>query len=660
MSKRHSRPAVLAWNRLVLGAAVSSLSLSSALAQAGADALPPVFVSASRFASDPAFAPIGATVISAEEIRASGADNASEAVRKIGGVYGRQNATGSPDFSLDLRGFGSFSDQNMVVLVDGIRLSENEQAIALLSSIPIESVERIEIVRGGSSVLYGEGATGGTIQVITKRPQKNSVSGSLLAGAGNFGHRELRASASRGWEELSLDINAGTRRADNYRDNNESQQDNLSAGLQWANKQSRVGARIDASRQDSRLAGALTLAQFEANPRQTVTPDDFGSFDTDRYTLFGEHRIGGLELAAELSHREKVAEATFVSAFGTFASKANSRGTQFSPRLRWLSGSGGWHNELVAGIDLSRWERRTDATFGGFPASDADVQQKSRALYVRDEIRAGKARVALGARRETFERDFTDPLAFATTAYNREDTLNAWELQGSYALLPKLDVFAKAGKSYRMPNVDDNAFTPLANQPLQPQTSRDAELGMSLGDAQKKVTLKWFQHRLKNEILFDPNQFVNVNLDPTRRRGLEIEGAAQLATSLRLSLHLQHVQAEFTGGANAGREMVLVPENTAALRLNWEPGQGHAVNAGVQWADSQRYGNDFDNTCAARIPSYVTLDARYAYRTGAWEFALAGTNLADREYFSTAFGACQNGIYPDMGRQIKASARLSF
>jgi iron complex outermembrane receptor protein len=292
--------------------------------------------------------------------------------------------------------------------------------------------------------------------------------------------------------------------------------------------------------------------------------------------------------------------------------------------------------------------------------SNAEATQRSRALYVRDEIRAGKARVAAGARREFFDKDFNDPLGFPTTTYNSANALTAWELQGSYALMSKLDVFAKAGKSYRMPNVDDNAFTPQANQPLQPQTSRDTELGMSLGDAQRKVTVKWFQHRLKNEILFDPNQFANVNLDPTRRQGVEIEGAAQLASSLRLSVNLQHVEAEFTGGPNAGREVVLVPRNTAALRLNWEPGAGHIVNAGVQWADSQRYGGDFNNGCAARIPSYATLDARYAYRTGAWEFALAGTNLADRQYFSTAFGACQNGIYPDMGRQIKASARLSF
>jgi iron complex outermembrane receptor protein len=673
MMTSYYRSANPVWASLAIGASVSILSLSPALAQSRTnETLPPVLVSTSRFASDPASAPVGATIIRAEEIQASGIGNVNEAVRKLGGVYGRQSFTGTQDFSLDLRGFGGAGDQNLVVMVDGVRLSDNEQVVALLSSIPIETVERIEIVRGGSSVLYGEGATGGTIQVITKRPQKNSLHGAVQAEAGSFGHRELRASLARGWENISVDINASTQRADNYRANSKSQQDNFSAGAQWADRQTRFGARVDVARQDARFPGSLTLAQFQADPRQATTPNDFGSYDTDRYTVFGEHRIGGLELAAELSHREKKAESTFVGLFGAFVSRADSRVTQFSPRARYLSAWNGWNNELVAGIDLAHWERQTVSNAGGFPAADADAKQRSRAVYLRNEIRAGAARLAIGARRESFDKNFSDPLASPTSQYATSDTLNAWEVQGAYAVLPKLDVFAKAGRSYRMPNVDDNGFTPVANQALLPQTSRDLEIGATAGDADNKLSAKIFRHRLKNEIMFDPtspNPFsvffpgsvgANVNLAPTERKGIELEGTLRLASAWALKANLQHVSAEFTDGPNAGREVVLVPHNTAALRLNWQPGTGHSANIGVQWADSQRYGGDFTNSCTARIPSYATLDARYAYRTGPWEFALAGSNLADRDFFSNAFGTCQSGIYPEAGRQIKASVRVSF
>jgi iron complex outermembrane receptor protein len=635
----------------------------SQLQPANERTLAPVLVTSSRFAADPAFMPIGATVVTAEEIREAGIGNVNEAIRKLGGVYGRQSANGTQDFSLDLRGFGETGNQNLVILVDGIRLSENELSNALLSSVPIESVERIEIVRGGSSVLYGEGATGGTIQIITKRGARQGLHGTVVGEVGTLGHRELRASATQGWGGFALDANVGLQRADNFRDNNEVRQKNFSGGMQWGSNQGRIGARLDLARQDSRLPGALSLEQFRANPRQTLTPDDFGSIDTDRATLFAERRFGDLELAAELSHREKTTRAHFASAFGDFDSEANSRVTQLSPRLRYLSNHGALKNELVAGLDFARWSRDTDSSFGGFPSSDAEGKQKSRAIYLRDEVRIGDWRVAAGARREHFDQRLADPLAFPALAADAGRSLNAWELQGSYALTPKAELFAKAGRSYRVANVDENSLTRAANQVLQPQTSRDLELGAALGDTSRKLTVRLFRHRLKNEIFFDPTVGAfgaNSNLDPTRRQGVELEAWLKLATAFALSANLQHVSAKFIDGPNAGREIALVPRNTAALRLNWLPGGAQSADVGVQWVDAQRYGGDFSNTCSSRMPSYATLDARYAVRVGVWEFALSGTNLADRDYFSNAFGACRSGIYPDAGRQLKVSLRRDF
>ncbi|MFS2117329.1 TonB-dependent receptor plug domain-containing protein, partial [Herbaspirillum frisingense] len=184
-------PASHGGQRPLFALSLGSTLILSALAQASlaatgtpaidpAAALAPVVVSASRFPNDPTFPPVAATVITAEQIREAGIDNANEAIRKLGGVYGRQSLAGPKDFPLDLRGFGTNGDQNMVVLLDGVRISENELSTPLLSSIPIENIERIEIVRGGSSVLYGSGATGGTIQIITRRPQANSGHGTVV------------------------------------------------------------------------------------------------------------------------------------------------------------------------------------------------------------------------------------------------------------------------------------------------------------------------------------------------------------------------------------------------------------------------------------------------------------------------------------------------
>jgi iron complex outermembrane receptor protein len=104
---------------------------------------------------------------------------------------------------------------------------------------------------------------------------------------------------------------------------------------------------------------------------------------------------------------------------------------------------------------------------------------------------------------------------------------------------------------------------------------------------------------------------------------------------------------------------VLVPKNVATARLAWQPTGNQTFDAGAQWVDRQRYGSDFDNSCTAHIPAYVTFDARYALKLGRWELAASGLNLADRHYFSNAFG-CQSGIYPSDGRQMKLSARYEF
>jgi len=618
------------------------------------ETLAPVVVTAARF---PATAtPIGATVITADQIRTSGVADVNAAIRKIGGVFGRQSLDGSPDFSLDLRGFGTNSAQNVVVMVDGVRLNENELASTVLSGISIDTVERIEITRGGSSVLYGDGATGGVIQIFTRRPSGSGTRGSLFAEAGRFDARDLRASIAHGTGPWSFDAAVTDRRTDNYRDNNRYEQTSFSGGVQYAYASNgRAGLRFESSRSDSRLPGSLTDAQFQSIPTQSSTPDDFGSLDTDRLSAFVEHRIGAIELAAELSHRKRDVKSTY-SGFG---SRYESEQTQFSPRLRHTAMLGDKRNEFVTGIDLTRWDRQVTS---GFSAGDAT--QDSNAIYVRDELTWNaphNARLAIGARHERFDKDYTDPLAF-TAPEDTEQSVNAFTVEGSIDVAPEVTAFAKAGRSYRIANIDENSYRATTGV-LAPQTSRDLELGLAFGNDARKATARVFRHRLTNEIFFDPTLAggfgINTNLDPTRRQGVELEGNALLASNLRLTGAWQYVQSEFRDGPNAGREMVLVPKHVVTTRLAWTPGNGQTADIGAQWVASQRFGNDFANSCSARVPSYTTVDARYARRFGPWEASVSGLNLLDRQHYSYAF-SCRSGIYPSDGRQMKVSLRYDF
>lgn len=663
MTSPFAKRRVPALTPLALSLFIAPAVHAAAPETAAAAQLPAVTITGARFASDPRLGAIGATVITAEDIRRAGADDVNQAIRKIGGVYGRQSLDGSPDFGLDLRGFGSNSSQNMVVMLDGVRLSENELGAPVLSSISIETVERIEIIRGGASVLFGEGASGGVIHIITKRPVAGARRAMLRAEMGRFSQVDLRASVAQSWDGFAFDAAVGRQSTDNYRDHNAFEQNTFSGGVQWSYRGGRTGVRFDVARQDMELPGALTMAAFRTTPKQESTPEDIGALDAERITAFSEYRLGSMDLAAELSHRTKKVEAVYhymndgVRIVSPLA--YDSKQTQFSPRLRHLSNVNGMVNEIVAGIDLIRWNRVTEASY-----SNADATQTSRAVYLRDELKFGgehNARVALGARRERFDKEFTDERGFAKPDDTRQ-TLNAWELQGSFDAARNVNLYAKAGRSFRMANADENSYRDSPGV-LKPQTSRDLELGVALGDAKVGVGARVFRHKLTDEIFFDPTQNfgygANSNLDPTERKGVEIDGHALLGGGWRISGNVQHVLARFTEGVNAGREMVLVPKNVVSTRLAWVPGTGHSADIGVQWVDRQRYGGDFSNSCSTRMPSYATVDARYARQVGPWEFSVTGRNLGDKQYFSNAFG-CRSGIYPSDGRQLKVAARYDF
>jgi iron complex outermembrane receptor protein len=640
------------------------LTLSTGAARAQDDIPSTVVVTGARFPSVATLRPIGATVITQEDIRRAGASDVNGAIRKIGGVYGRQSLDASPDFALDLRGFGTNSAQNVVIMVDGVRLNENELANTVLSTIPIDTVERIEITRGGGSVLYGEGATGGVIQITTRRNVAPGLHGSVFAEGGSFHEHDVRASLSQTAGDVSADIAVARQGSNNYRRNSDFDQTTASLNVQTRFTGGRAGIHVESARQDTRLPGSLSLAQFEADPRMASTPDDFGSLNTDRANVFAEYRLGAVDLAADLSHRERNVRSNYLS-FGS-TNAYDGRQDQFSPRARWLSDVGGMLNELVGGLDFTRWKRKTTSSF-----SSADASQSSKAAYVRDELRfdpAHDGRIALGARHENFDKAVVDVLG-GVAREDRSQSQNAWEAQASYRVHPLVDVYAKAGQSYRVANADENGFRSSVDI-LKAQTSHDLELGTTLrhapGDDSRTVTARVFRHRLDNEIFYDPtvkNAFgglgANTNLAPTERKGFEIDAEALLAAGWRASAHLQHVIAHFTDGPNAGRELVLVPKNVVTARLAWVPGNGQSADVGAQWVDSQRYGDDFANKCGARIPSATTFDARYSVKLGPWEVAASGLNLADRHYFSNAF-ACKGGIYPNDGRQLKLSARYDF
>ena len=615
--------------------------------------LPPTTVTATRFPEDSQSLPFGVSVITAAEIERSGATTVNDALVRILGVPGRHDLWGGGEYNIDLRGFGATADNNQVVIVDGMRVSEADLGGTRLAGIPIESVERIEVLRGSGAVLYGEGATGGVLVITTKagagRTRPNG--GSVYAGAGSHGLRELRANANLGAGGLSLDASAQHRRTDGYRDNAASETTAGSVSAQWSHDGLRLGARHSQDKLDTRLAGALTAAQYQANPRQTATPDDFAQVRHARSSAFGEMQWANWQLAVDAGRREK--ELRSVSSGFPFDYDISAENQ--SVRARHSSALGAARNVLLVGFDRLRWTRDVPGAFG------STASQDSRAWYVKDDLTlAGGTRVGLGLRTERARKDNVG--AFSSAAIGERQ--NAWELGVSQPFTPSLTGYARAGRSFRFANVDEFSFT--SGVALAPQASRDAELGLRWAHAHGHVEARLYRSVLTNEIGFDPNApgpfgfpGANVNFDPTRRQGVELDATQRISPSLGLRFHAQAREAAFRSGPYAGRDVPLVPRGTLALRADWTPAAQHRLSGGIQWVSSQH--PDYANACT--MPAYTTADLRYAYQWKQAEFSLGVTNLFDRRFYTQAF-ACVAGqpssIYPEPGRAFTAAVRVRF
>ncbi|MBI5277127.1 MAG: TonB-dependent receptor [Burkholderiales bacterium] len=626
------------------------LALAAACPSFAQTSLNPVTVTATRFAEPVESLPLGVSIITAEEVRKSGATTVTEALMRLAGVPGRQDFYGGGEYNLDLRGFGATADSNQVVILDGQRLSEADLGGTRLAGIPIDAVERIEILRGGGAVLYGEGATGGVIVITTKagagKDRRNAASGYLAAGSYNL--RDARATATLAGGGFSLDAGAQRRTTDNHRDNFRSALDTASLTGQWANQWLRLGASYATDDLDIRLPGGISQAQYDANPRQTNRPNDWAQLRNERGTVFAQAEWGDWQVAADAGQRQR----TLRSMNSGFAFDYDIDADTWSLRARHEASFGGVKNRVVFGYDDAKWRRDILGAFG------STATQHSQAWYVKDDVTlAGGTRLAAGWRSEDIAKDSSGlPLA---------DGEHAWELGVSHPFGHGITAYARTGRSFRLANVDEFSFT-TPGVALEPQTSRDHELGVRWVHAAGRAEARLYRSDVTNEIGFDPaapSGFgflgVNTNFDPARRQGLELDVVHAVTKAVGLRLNAALRSSTFRSGPYAGLDVPLAPRRSVALRADWAPAGGHRVSGGVNWVSSQFV--DFDNRCT--VPSYSTADMRYAYQWKNAEFSLGVANLFGRKYYTQAFtcvGGTTMSIYPEPGRAFTAAVRASF
>jgi iron complex outermembrane receptor protein len=661
-------------------AAVIAAAAPLALAQNPEDA---VVVTATRFPENRLEAPVGMTVISARQIAESTAKTLPELLAQETGIVTRDN-TGSPDRQVDMRGFGITGDQNTLVLLDGQRLSENEIVPVRWSAIPLESIERIEIVRGSGSVLYGGGATGGTINIITKAPRRGASSASAGSSAGTYGTREFRGGITRTGEQIGLTLYANDYASDNYRFHNRIEQQNVEGDLRWFGPNGFAAFKFGMDNQNLRLPGARAAEQLQSDPRGASTPGDFSTRDGTRGTLAVSYDLGFGELSTELGYREGVRTSLLkdYSGFGSpdIYTDTRTRTRSFSPRLRIPYAALGDRHSLVVGVDADDWDydsrKATSVETLSNPTAHVFATQHSWALYAQQNTAIGEdAKLTLGARGQrvtTAARDAVNPAAYASGS--KTSTPRAWDIALRQNLTRTAAVYGRVGRSFRIATVDEvynqfggPSFDAIVTL-LEPQTSRDHEIGLEYRTSDLRVRASAFLIDLKNEIYFFFPTFSNINLPPTRRKGIELEASRRAGPNLSLFVNVSATQARFRdgeiGGVDvSGNTIPLVPRNAANTGFSWQLDGSTRLNGVARYVGRQFYDNDQTNTFPHRMPAYMTADLKLTHVADRISLGASINNILNKRYYSYAIrntAGTSFNAYPQPGRSFLLSAEYRF
>jgi iron complex outermembrane receptor protein len=224
-----------------------------------------VVVTATRQAEKISSVPANVSVITENDIKNSTARDIPDLLRTQAGIHVNDIAGNQRNYTVDLRGFGETGQLNTLVLVDGRRVNQPDLSGTDWTLISLNRVERIEVIRGGrGSVLYGDNASGGVINIITKEGKEFKTDAAVAVGSYNT----FRASASTSGSSnnLSYDISGSYINSDGYRDNSDTEAGDVGADLgYYVGDRMKVNLSGGYHKDDTGLPGAI-IRQIVTKP----------------------------------------------------------------------------------------------------------------------------------------------------------------------------------------------------------------------------------------------------------------------------------------------------------------------------------------------------------------------------------------------------------
>jgi vitamin B12 transporter len=554
------------------------------------------------------------SIVDRETIESSGATGVADLLARLPGVEITRNGGVGNASSVYVRG----AEQRFTaVYIDGVRIDSQSTGGAVWEQIPLSQIERIEVLRGPAAAVYGSDAIGGVIQLFTRKGEGPAAL-YVGIGLGNQGTRKVEAGVSGATgPEGALDYALGLAHArssgfdskssgahnpddDGYRSTS------ATARLGYrVNAQHRIGANLLVSRLDSGYDG------FTYKP---TAPDD--DRNLNRLHTAGAHWAA--QWSDSYSTRVSVNES--LSRYETTPSPYLTQ-TQLRGYL--------WQNDWRLGAHRlsAALERREDQLENASLVGGTTRGRSQDALALGYGFSAGAHSVQANLRHDSdseFGGKGTGSLAYG------------------YAFAPGWRATASAGTAFRAPTLYQR-FSQYGDASLQPETSRNAELGLRYGQGTSAFSAVVYRNRVTNLINFAAGGTCGepfgcyLNTGNAEYSGVTLAGSYQLAgVQLRGSVDFQNPHDRDTGKQLARRAKRHATLGADTVLSGWTLG-----------AEMQASGRRFDNAANTKVLGGYTLFNLYASTRLARDYTLLARidNAADKNY-ETA------GTYATGGRQL--------
>jgi len=621
-------------------AAFLTLCLSAGWARASTE-IPPLVVVAPHLRTPARDLPQKIRVITREEIEARPETRVIDVLRAEASVSVNRTGTAQQNSAVFLRGA---DPEHTLILIDGMDAGDpSSPGIFPFEFLTVDQIERIEILKGPHSTLYGSKAIGGVINIVTRRGEGRFQSDTSFSGgrldtyrgaqgfrgsAGGFHYSWAAArEESRGW---SMAREEGRDAAGTYRNEEKDGHEvgTLAGRMGYAlspELETEVFLRGLDSRFDSDTAGGRGGDDVNRRERYkalfTQWRTQASHFDgrlNQRLTLGWNRHDRALHDPVDPAHP---ADSAFADFDGNTA--------RWDWRMEWV----GDIQRLVVGYEDARDNARTEQTTNGAPdpsnLSGAESRQIGR--YVQDtfvlEDEAVKASLSLGARQETHSR------------FDRE-TLHSEAL--AVRVKPSGTTFRLSeGRGFRAPTLF-GLFSFVGNPDLKPETSRGREAGVeqAFGSDGAGLTLGWtyFRNEIADLITFNFASFRLENVEEALQQGQEVEARAHWAA---WSLNASHTALKSVEMSNGTEGLALLdrPRNKTAAGIAWRRGRWNA-RGDYQWVGRR----ESQTTSAAprvTLPSYALVDWSVQFQAAkGLTLSASARNLFDKDYEDIAgFGS---------------------